>query len=130
MTTLALNRLSRQDCVALICAAADEETLADGVIEQLSQEADGVPLFVEELARAVSEGAYIDTPNASRDVPTRLQALLNARLDKLPNGKSVAQIGAVIGRSFSRDVAAQVSEIEPSSFTLGIDELVASGLLL
>ncbi len=64
-------------------------------------QSDGVPLFIEELTKAVLEAPEFGTADATLAVPNTLQASLMARLDRLPAAKKVAQIGSVIGREFS-----------------------------
>jgi tetratricopeptide (TPR) repeat protein len=82
-------------------ARTDDET-----IDALADRSDGVPLFAEELARAVSEQA-VDVHD--RDIPTSLYDSLMARLDRLGPAKAVAQIASAIGREFSFDLLCEVS---------------------
>ena len=72
----------------------------------LADRSDGVPLFAEELARAVSEQA-VDVHG--HDIPTSLYDSLMARLDRLGPAKAVAQIASAIGREFSFDLLGEVS---------------------
>ena len=84
--------------------------------QDIIERTDGIPLFVEEMTKAVleagSEGAAQRTvasiPSAAMAVPASLQASLMARLDRLGSAKEVAQIGAAIGREFSHDLLAAV----------------------
>ena len=74
------------------------------LVEEILAKTDGVPLFVEELTRAVAES---QTPNRFT-VPATLQDLLMARLDRLGPAKEVAQIAAAIGRQFAYALLAAV----------------------
>jgi tetratricopeptide (TPR) repeat protein len=84
-----------------------------------------VPLYVEELTRAVVEAGNAVPTSA---LPPSLQGALMARLDKLSAAKEVAQIGAVIGRQFSYATMAALVRPSGSSLTQTLDQLVASGL--
>jgi predicted ATPase len=74
---------------------------------QLLERGDGIPLFVEELARALSESPLSQYDAGSNDLPeplslpTTLRDLLMARMDQLDDAKDVLQVGAVLGRGFS-----------------------------
>ena len=76
------------------------------VTNHLVSRADGVPLFVEELFKALcksgaledKDGAYKLTRPLHTAVPATLQNSLMARLDRLGEAKVVAQTGAAIGR--------------------------------
>jgi predicted ATPase len=108
---LALNRLGERDGAALAQKLAGNATLNADIIAKIVERTDGVPLFVEELTKAVLENAgQVDrvaavletTSLAALSVPATLHASLMARLDRLgPTPKEVAQIGAVLGREFS-----------------------------
>jgi predicted ATPase len=105
------------------------------VLDRILDRADGVPLFLEELTRAVlASGALgdrgaADEPADSSAVPTTLKDSLMAQLDRLSVVKQVAQIGAVIGRSFSRELLAGVAVIPQDDLQRGLGQLVEAGLL-
>src|ERR1700722_9564569 len=99
---------------------------------------DGVPLFVEEMTKAVleaeSEGEAQRTtaavPSPALAVPASLHASLMARLDRLRGpAKEVAQIGARIGRQFSHSLLAAVVRKPEVEFQSALDRLLAAGLL-
>jgi predicted ATPase len=109
-----------------MAAEVAARTIPPELIERIVAQTDGVPLFIEELTRAVLETGLDD---ASRlVVPETLQASLMARLDRLPAAKTVAQIGAVIGRSFSHELLAAVAQLPEPALTNGLQQLVSSGL--
>jgi predicted ATPase len=96
--------------------------LPTSIRQDIIERTDGVPLFVEEMTKAVleagSEGDAERTaaavPSPSFAVPASLHASLMARLDRLGAAKEVAQIGAAIGREFSHALlSAVVSKSEP-----------------
>ena len=107
ITSLTLNRLGRNQGVAIIAELTGGKGLPDEVLKQILERTDGVPLFVEELTKAVLEsGLVFDAgdhyelagPLPPLAIPATLHDSLMARLDRLTPVKEVAQIGAVIGR--------------------------------
>ena len=124
---ITLNRLPPRETgeIALHLAAA---AIPSALIERLVTRSDGIPLFIEELTRAVLEaGLARDAPTIAK-VPDTLQASLLARLDRLPAAKSAAQIGSVIGRSFSHDLVAAIADVPEGQLQEGLDQLVEAGL--
>jgi predicted ATPase len=98
---IALSRLNRRHSEMLAAQVPTDRTLSRQLLERIVTQTDGVPLFIEELTKAVLETSA--DPSAATlplAVPGTLQASLMARLDRLPSARQVAQIGAVIGREF------------------------------
>jgi class 3 adenylate cyclase/tetratricopeptide (TPR) repeat protein len=127
VTTITLNRLPPRETgeIALHLAAA---AIPTALIERLVTRSDGIPLFIEELTRAVLEaGLARDAPTIAK-VPETLQASILARLDRLPAAKTAAQIGSVIGRSFSQDLAEAIADLPAAQLREGLDQLVEAGL--
>ena len=138
-TLISLNRLPRRQSAALAEAVAGGGALPDAVLQRIVARADGVPLFVEELTKAVLEAAG-DTPEpdatgtgrqarSTLAIPATLQDSLMARLDRLAGAKEVAQIGAVIGREFGYELLAAVSPLGEAELREALDQLVASELV-
>ena len=88
-----------------------------------------MPLFIEELTRAVLEAPELDALAVSLAIPDTLQASLMARLDRLPGAKMVAQVGSVIGREFSHMLLASAADMPDAELTGELNQLAASGLL-
>jgi len=90
-----------------------------------------VPLFLEELTKAVLENAVISSiPAASVAVPATLHASLLARLDRLgPIAKEVTQVGAAVGREFSYELLVAVAQHSNTQLQDAIGGLVSAGLL-
>src|SRR6202035_3153544 len=115
----------------------NKELPAD-VMAEIVERTDGIPLFVEEMTKAVleaeSEGVARHTvaavPSPALAVPASLHASLMARLDRLGPAKEVAQIGAAIGREFSHALLASVVRQTGAEPELALDRLIQSGLLL
>ena len=117
VTMLTLNRLSQRERTVLVEHIAGGKKLPPGLLDQIVERTDGVPLFVEELTKAVLESEQLhdtgdryvlDQPTQELAIPTTLQASL-ARVDRLGSAREVLQIGAAIGREFSYEVLAAVA---------------------
>ena len=134
VTTIALTRLGRSDGAAMVeRLAGNAGFLSADTIAEIVERTDGVPLFVEEMTKAVLEsGAAFaaSVPRAGLGVPATLQASLMARLDRLgAAAKGVAQIGAAIGREFSHEQAASASDLADGPFRDALQRLVDAGLV-
>ena len=138
VTVIALNRLGRGDGAAMVeRLAGNAALLPPDVIAEIVERTDGVPLFVEEMTKAVLEAGAergreiaASVPSAGLGVPATLQASLMARLDRLgPAAKGVAQIGAAIGREFSYELAASVGELAEERLQDALQRLVDAGLV-
>jgi class 3 adenylate cyclase/tetratricopeptide (TPR) repeat protein len=98
-TQITLNRLSVHNAREMVALVSARNALTSESVEAVIERTGGVPLFVEELTRAVLEAG--DAPGARREIPATLHDSLMARLDRLGPAKEVIQIGAVIGSDFS-----------------------------
>ena len=131
-TSLALDRLDAAEAAALVKEIACRRRLPPGLVEQLAARTDGVPLFVEELTKAVLElgdPALPDGSMPSLAIPETLQDSLLARLDRLAPAKEVAQIGAAIGREFPYRLVAAVAPLPEGRFVRALEELTAAELV-
>ena len=138
VTSLGLNRLDRHEGSALVQAVAGNAALPEEIVAEVFERADGVPLFVEELTKAMLEaaergdgtGVLAATPRPALAVPATLNASLIARLDRIgAAGKEIAQIGAVLGREFSYELIQAVAGWAAVELGPALDRLTASGLL-
>jgi class 3 adenylate cyclase/predicted ATPase len=137
VTTLGINRLTRREVDAMIDNLASEQPIATNIRQDIIERTDGVPLFVEEMTKAVLEvegaGAAPQTvaadPSPARAVPASLHASLMARLDRLGSAKEIAQIGAAIGREFSHALLGAVLRKPEAELGAALDRLVAAGLM-
>ena len=130
VTQMTLRRLDSHDCLALVERVAVDAALPEELRERIAVQTDGVPLFVEELTKSVVEAGLGSVQEAtSIDVPATLMDSLEARLDRLGPAKEIAQIGAVIGRSFDFDLLAHVSASTANNLHSGLERLVQSELV-
>jgi class 3 adenylate cyclase/predicted ATPase len=137
VTSLALNRLGEREAAAIIARLVGNKELPADVMAEIVERTDGIPLFVEEMTKAVleaeSEGEGRRTaaavPSPALAVPASLHASLMARLDRLGSAKEVAQIGAAIGREFSHALLAAVVRKPEAELASALDRLIAASLL-
>jgi tetratricopeptide (TPR) repeat protein len=139
VTMLALSRLGEQDGAELVERLAGNAGLSREIVDEIVERADGVPLFVEELTKAVHESGdpgnrvaavLAASPAATLAIPATLHASLIARLDRLgPMAKEVGQVGAVFGREFGYDLIEQVAQRPGVELRAGLDRLGEAGLL-
>jgi len=109
VTTMTLSRLGRRERMAMVEHVTGGKALPAALLEQIVERTDGVPLFVEELTKAVLESEQLDRPAQQLAIPTTLQASLMSRVDRLGSAREVLQIGAAIGREFSYELLAAVA---------------------
>jgi DNA-binding winged helix-turn-helix (wHTH) protein/predicted ATPase len=137
VTSLTINRLSEREADAMIDHVVGDKSLPSPVRRDINARTDGIPLFVEEMTKAVLEAeseaearrtiAAIAAPALA--VPASLHASLMARLDRLGPAKEVAQIGAAIGREFSHALLAAVVRKPEGELGSALDRLAQAGLL-
>jgi predicted ATPase len=134
---LTINRLTEREISEMIDRLVGNKLLPANIRQDIIERTDGVPLFVEEMTKAVleaeSQSAVEDlaatVPSTALVVPASLQASLMARLDRLGPAKEVAQIGAAIGREFSHALLSAVVRKPEPDLASALDRLIATGLL-
>jgi class 3 adenylate cyclase/energy-coupling factor transporter ATP-binding protein EcfA2 len=136
VTSVALSRLSENDGAELAQALAGDAVLGANVISEIVERTDGVPLFVEELTKALLErsgregGVASVLGTTAPSVPATLQASLVARLDRLgPASKEIAQIGAVLGREFTYELVHPVAQQDDSYLQAALRQLTDAELM-
>jgi predicted ATPase/class 3 adenylate cyclase len=133
---LKLDPLKPEDAKALIRDISPAGPPSEEVIAFVLERAEGVPLYIEELARSALEiGLPVDPSLPKRrskdgDIPSSLQSSLLARLDRLGPAKEIAQIAATIGREFNLDLLQEASGLPESAVQVGLTNLVRSGLIV
>jgi predicted ATPase len=135
---LSLSRLTRRHGSAMALSVLGGKAIPSEVLDQIVARTDGVPLFVEELTKAVVESGMLRDagdhfeligPLRSFTIPTTLHDSLMARLDHLAPVKEVAQIAAVIGRDFSHDLLASATRLEPGNLQHALQQLTDAELI-
>jgi class 3 adenylate cyclase/predicted ATPase len=139
VTTMTLNRLGRRERMTLVDHVTGGKALPQALLDQIIERTDGVPLFVEELTKAVLEseqihedhGRYVlEQPIQQLAIPTTLQASLMARVDRLGSAREVLQIGAAIGREFSYELIATVAGLPDTVLQDALARLTEAELLI
>jgi predicted ATPase len=135
---MTVNRLSRNHIEGMAERVAGGKKLPDEVLQQIVEKTDGVPLFVEEITKAVLESGVLKEGNGQYElagsfttltIPATLQDSLMARLDRLVTAKAVAQYAAVIGRQFSYQLLQAVSQLDETMLQHELKRLVDAELL-
>src|SRR5262249_32482770 len=116
----------------------DGKTFPAEVLQQIIIKTDGVPLFIEELTKAILESGHLKETDGHYEltgsfstftIPATLQDSLMARLDRLMTGKVIAQLGAAIGRQFAYDLLHTVSQLDEATLQRELRRLVEAELV-
>ena len=138
VTRLALNRLTRAAIQAIVAHTTRGKSLPEPLLDEIAARTDGVPLFVEEMTKAVIESGvlresadafHLDRPLSALAIPTTLHDSLMARLDRLQPVKEVAQTAAVIGRSFDHRTIAALAALPEAELADAMHRLVEAELV-
>src|SRR5262245_59304321 len=138
VAALTINRLTEHEAGAMIDRIVGNRLLSASIRQDIIERTDGIPLFVEEMTKAVleaggetaAERAIAAVPSPALAVPASLHASLMARLDRLGGPpKEVAQVAAAIGREFSHALLASVVSQPEAELRSALDRLIAAGLL-
>ena len=124
LTEMTLHRLSQTQVEQIVNRMTDGKTLPPEVLAQIVERTDGVPLFVEEMTKAILESGSLKEVDAHYEltgslstfaIPATLHDSLMARLDRLISAKGIAQLGAAIGRQFAYDLLQVVSQLDEAT---------------
>ena len=138
MIPITLNRLERPEVETMVGHLAGGRPLPGEVVDHIVAKADGVPLYVEELTKAILGSGVLEARGdayvltgalAQLHIPATLQDLLMARLDRAPRLREVAQLGSVLGREFAYDMISALAGIEEEMLQSGLGQLVVDELL-
>ncbi len=137
VTALTLNRLTRAEIAEMIGNVAGNKPLSESVKFDIVERAGGVPLFAEEITKAMLEAANEGAApacafavNGSHALPASLHASLLARLDRLGAARDIVQMASAIGKEFSHALLAHVTQKNEAELDPALDRLVQAGLLL
>jgi predicted ATPase len=138
LTALTLRRFAPARVTRLASQVAGNKALPLAVLEEVVRRTDGVPLFVEELTKVVLESGLLQEQEDRYDltgplpplaIPATLHDALMARLDRLAAAKLVAQLGAVIGRTFAYDLVQTVAPLDAATLQGALAQLVEAELV-
>jgi tetratricopeptide (TPR) repeat protein len=122
-----LNRLSARDARTIVGEVAERTALSDETVATVVERTGGVPLFLEELTRAILESG--DARVTGGGIPATLHDSLMARLDRLGSAREVAQVGAAIGSEFSYELLHAVHPVAEEGLQKALRDLVSAELL-
>ncbi|MBL7987826.1 MAG: AAA family ATPase [Chlorobi bacterium] len=137
-SAISLSRLGAEETELLVQKLVQRSAIPETIAQEIARRTDGVPLFIEEVTKAVVENVQQHAElqhhgGAATEyvamIPATLRESLMARLDKMAQGKTVAQVGATIGREFSYQLLRTVSATDQAMLQQGLRELVAAELL-
>jgi class 3 adenylate cyclase/predicted ATPase len=138
VTLLTLSRLPPHKCADMITRVTGGKALPKEIVDQIVDRTDGVPLFLEELTKAVLESGVVAEsgdryeatgPLEPVAIPTSLHASLLARLDRLPPVREVAQIAGALGRQFSHELISAVTLTPQHQLDDALEQLVTAELI-
>ena len=119
---IALGPLTEDDSKALIATVSERMALPTAIASKIADKTDGIPLYIEEVTKMVMASDKLAIPESIRDS-------LTERLDRLSEGKQIAQTGSVLGRDFRFDLIAALSPLPKNELERGLQKLVDSELL-
>src|SRR5262249_44523728 len=131
-------RLSHAQVEQIVVGVTEGNTFPPEVLQQIREKTDGVPLFVEELTKAILESGQLKAIDGHYEltgslstfaIPATLQDSLMARLDRLVTAKGIAQIGATIGRQFAYGLLQAVSQLDESTLQRELGRLVEAEIV-
>lgn len=135
---MVLTGLYPEEVTALATHVADNRTLPAEVLHEVVERTDGVPLFVEELTKMFLESEFLKKTNGSyeltgplpREIPSTVQDSLMARLDRLGSAtRTLAQLGATLGRTFRHDVLHAVAAMDEEELLRALGRLLDADLV-
>ena len=138
LTQVTLSRLPPRQAAEMSGRVAHGKALPAEVVEQVVAKTDGVPLFVEELTKMVLESGLLQEVDGHYEltrplpplaIPATLHDSLMARLDRLATVKTVAQLGATIGRTFAYELLQAVARLDEATLQRGLRQLVEAELV-
>ena len=122
VTRLALNRLGRDQIIAIVNRLSGGKPLPGELLDEIVVKTDGVPLFVEELTKAVLDSGVTG-------IPASLHDSLLARLDRIPDVKEVAQIAAAIGRGFDYELLLAIADRSEAELVSCLEKLTEAEII-
>src|SRR5262249_50236270 len=138
LTEITVNRLSNAQVEQIVAGITDGKAFPAAVLQQILTKTDGIPLFVEELTKAILESGQLKALDGHYEligsfstfaIPATLHDSLMASLDRLVTAKAVAQYAAVIGRQFSYALLQAVSQLDEAMLQHELGRLVEAEIV-
>jgi predicted ATPase len=138
LTEITVNRLSPAQVEQIVTGMTNGKTFPAEVLQQIIAKTDGVPLFAEEMTKAILVSGQLKATDGHYElagclqalvIPATLQDSLMARLDRLMTAKVIAQLGATIGRQFSYALLQAVSQLDEMMLQHELGRLVKAEIV-
>jgi predicted ATPase len=138
LSEVTVHRISHTQVAQIVTSMTDGKTFPEEGLQQIIAKTDGVPLFVEELTKAILESGHLKEVAGHYEltgsfstfaIPATLQDSLMARLDRLVTAKGIAQYAAVIGRGFAYDLLQAVSQLDALTLQRELGRLVEAEIV-
>ncbi|HEX8824082.1 MAG TPA: adenylate/guanylate cyclase domain-containing protein [Archangium sp.] len=139
LAEVTLERLGREHAELIAREVAGNLVVPPEVLQQVLKKADGIPLFVEEIMKALLGSGLVRKKDgrlelvgvlAADAIPATVQDSLMARLDQLSPGKALAQLAATLGREFSYEMLRAISSMDEETLLRELRRMEEAGLLL
>lgn len=135
---LPLSRLTSTHSKDLVGKLAGGASIPESLLQEILDRCDGIPLFVEEVAHSLIDAVSVRSGEVQDDasgqwqfsIPSTLQDSLIARLDQLPSAKGVAQLAALLDRSFSYELLAALWTDNEAALKQALSDLRAAGIFI
>ena len=137
LTQIALNRLTRKQIGEMMRRRLKRQDIPEAIVARLVDRTDGVPLFVEEFTSLLAEAGMLDRgpqviateSSVLETIPTTLQDLVTARLDRLASDPEFVQLAATIGREFSYELIARTTALPDHEVEAELKKLIRAEIL-
>jgi class 3 adenylate cyclase/predicted ATPase len=138
LTEITVHRLAPAQVEQIVTRMTNGKTFPAAMLKQIIEKTDGVPLFVEEIAKAILESGQLtavddhyELTGSLREltIPATLQDSLRARLDRLVTAKGIAQLAAVMGRQFAYALLQAVSQLDEVTLQRELGRLIEAELV-
>lgn len=138
VTLMTLDRLTQQHTKELVGHLTGGKALPPAIQQPLLEKTSGVPLFIEEMTKMVLESGVVKETERgyvlldalpSYAIPSTLQDALMARLDHQGQGKFVAQLGAIVGRTFSYETLAAIAPMDGDTLRACLTQLIDAEII-
>ena len=136
---ITLNRLSNRESLLLVSSLLGTETIDPGLQDLILSKTEGVPFFIEELAKSLlgmgvikkeGEHSLLQGDPQSISIPSTIQDMIMARVDRLSDDtKAVLQAGSAIEREFPHSLIRAVTGLSEEELLTHISTLKEDELL-
>lgn len=128
VTVLQLGALSSEESQELVSHASSGSALPAALVASIVKRADGVPLFLEHVARTLRVNPGEDTPGSTQ-IPSSLRDLFAAQLHRAGADRPPLEVASVIGREFELPLFCRAAHLTPQHGAQVLARLASQGLV-